>query len=77
MPLDETYPGPAESPEKAAVVRDALRRLEERHRRLLELVYEAGFTHAEVAAMSKSSPGAVKTAVYRARRAFIELFEQE
>jgi RNA polymerase sigma-70 factor (ECF subfamily) len=51
-------------------VRATLECLSGRQRRLLELVYLDGFSHAEVAAMAGSTEGAVKTAVYRAREAF-------
>jgi RNA polymerase sigma factor (sigma-70 family) len=45
-------------------------------RRLLELVYVDGYTHAEVGAMIGASPGAIKTAVWRARQAFLERYRE-
>jgi hypothetical protein len=51
-------------------VRDVLARLPDSHRRVLELVYVHGYSHAEVAAMTGTSEGAVKTAAWRAREAF-------
>ena len=47
-----------------------------RQRRLLELVYVDGYTHAEVGAMVGTSPGAIKTAVWRARQAFLERYRE-
>lgn len=38
--------------------------------RLLELLYVYGFTHDEIAAMDGTTPGAVKTAAWRARESF-------
>lgn len=55
----------------------ALARLPEPQRRLLELVYVHGYSHAEVAAMNGSSAGGVKTAVWRARDAFRREYERE
>ena len=73
-PLPEELPAP-EQPSTSA--RDVLERLPAQQRRLLELVYVGGFTHAEVAAMTGSTPGAVKTAVWRAREAFVRLYREE
>ncbi|MFC4011572.1 RNA polymerase sigma factor [Nonomuraea purpurea] len=55
-------------------VRDALDRLPERHRRLLTLVYLEGFSLVEVAAMTGAKPSTIKTAVWRARNAFADLY---
>ncbi|MFI6320462.1 RNA polymerase sigma factor [Nonomuraea sp. NPDC050556] len=55
-------------------IRDALARLPEQHSRLLTLVYFEGFSLVEVAAMTGKSPAAVKTAVWRARAAFADLY---
>ncbi|MFI7616364.1 RNA polymerase sigma factor [Nonomuraea terrae] len=55
-------------------VRDALERLPERHRRLLVLVYFEGFSLAEVAAMTGRNHASIKTAVWRARTAFAEIY---
>jgi RNA polymerase sigma-70 factor (ECF subfamily) len=51
-------------------VRDALDRLPERARRVLTLHYFAGFTLAEIAAMSGTTESAVKSAIHRARKEF-------
>lgn len=58
----------------AVAIRDLLDRLPERHRTLLTLVYFDGFSLAEVAAMTGRSISAIKTAVWRARTAFAELY---
>ncbi|NRQ36933.1 RNA polymerase sigma factor [Nonomuraea sp. NN258] len=55
-------------------VRDALDRLPEQHRRLLTLVYFEGFSLVEVAAMTGRSPASIKTAVWRARAAFADMY---
>ena len=60
------------SEEKRAV----LASLPARQRQLLELVYVDGYTHAEVRAMIGASPGAIKTAVWRAREAFLERYRE-
>ena len=75
VPLPEELPAPEE--EERLAVGDLLARLPPPQRRLLELVYVGGFTHAEVAAMTGSTPGAVKTAVWRAREAFVRLYREE
>lgn len=62
--LDETA---TEDFEPGVELRDAVARLPEQSARLLDLLYEQGFTAIEVAAMSGTSPGAVRTAAYRAR----------
>ncbi|MFI6293065.1 RNA polymerase sigma factor [Nonomuraea sp. NPDC050790] len=58
----------------ALEVRDILDRLPGRHRRLLELVYLEGFSMVEVAAMTGKKHNTIKTAVWRARAAFSELY---
>ncbi|MDH2428653.1 sigma-70 family RNA polymerase sigma factor [Sphaerisporangium sp. TRM90804] len=58
----------------ALAVRDALDRLPERQRRLLVLVYFDGFSLAEVAAMSGRSVASIKTALWRARAAFADVY---
>jgi RNA polymerase sigma-70 factor (ECF subfamily) len=63
--------------ETAVEVRDLLSRLPPVSRRLLELVYMDGFTHAEVAAMTGRSPAAIRTAVWRARDALRALATEE
>ncbi|MEV0581887.1 RNA polymerase sigma factor [Nonomuraea sp. NPDC050310] len=55
-------------------VRQALDRLPEQTRRLLELVYFEGFSLVEVAAMTGRTTAAIKTAVWRARSAFAEVY---
>jgi RNA polymerase sigma factor (sigma-70 family) len=75
--LEESLLEPHASPETTVEVRDLLRRLAPTTRRLLELVYVDGFTHAEVAAMTGRSPGAVRTAVWRARDALRALAEED
>ncbi|WP_084195450.1 sigma-70 family RNA polymerase sigma factor [Streptosporangium amethystogenes] len=55
-------------------VRDALERLPEQQRRLLTLVYFEGFSMVEVAAMTGRSHNSIKTAVWRARAAFADLY---
>ena len=76
VPLPETLADPTSEPQRPPV--DAvLSRLPVQQRRLLELVYVHGFSHAEVAAMSGTSAAAVKTAVWRARAAFRALYEEE
>ncbi|GAA4196008.1 RNA polymerase sigma factor YlaC [Streptosporangium oxazolinicum] len=72
-------PGPDElgMPEMATdavAVRDVLGRLPERQRRLLILVYFDGFSLVEVAAMTGQSTSSIKTAVWRARAAFAEMY---
>lgn len=76
-PLGEYLLEPAESRELALDLRAALEELRPSQRRLLELVYVDGFTHAEVAAMVGSTPGAVKTAVWRARAALRARYRPE
>jgi RNA polymerase sigma factor (sigma-70 family) len=58
------------SSDTRAEVAETLSRLPRQQARLLELVYVYGFTHEEIAAMDGSTPGAVKTAVWRARESF-------
>lgn len=57
-------------------VRDALERLPEQQRRLLTLVYFEGFSMVEVAAMTGRSHSSIKTAVWRARAAFADLYTE-
>jgi RNA polymerase sigma-70 factor (ECF subfamily) len=58
-----------------AEAKDTLALLPPAQRRLLELVYIHGYSHAEIAAMEGSTAGAVKTAVYRARRSLGDVYE--
>ncbi|MDA0631838.1 sigma-70 family RNA polymerase sigma factor [Nonomuraea sp. MCN248] len=57
-------------------VRDALDRLPEQQRRLLALVYLEGFSMVEVAAMTGRTHSSIKTAVWRARAAFADLYRE-
>jgi RNA polymerase sigma factor (sigma-70 family) len=70
-------PAPGTSLEHGVAVRDLLARLPRSQRTLLELIHEGGFTHAEIAAMSGTTPGAIKTAAYRSRLALLTLYQQE
>lgn len=70
--LETDVPALTGDPDVAIDVERTLAALPPQQARLLRLVYLEGFDHAEVAAMTGSTAGAVKTAVYRARRAFIE-----
>jgi RNA polymerase sigma factor (sigma-70 family) len=54
----------------------ALSSLSVKQRRLLELIYLEGYSHAEVAAMAGMSAGAIKTAVWRARQTFLERYRE-
>ncbi len=58
----------------AVAVRDVLGRLPDPQRRLLTLVYFDGFSLVEVAAMTGRSTSSIKTAVWRARAAFAEMY---
>jgi RNA polymerase sigma-70 factor (ECF subfamily) len=75
--LEESLLAPEAFPDDEVEVRDLLSRLPPQSRRLLELVYLDGFSHAEVAAMTGQSPGAVRTAVWRARDALRALTKEE
>lgn len=68
QPLDASMLDPVESPDEQVVVGDLLERLPEQDRRLLVLVHVYGFSCPEVAAMTGTSPGAVRTSLYRARQ---------
>jgi len=71
--LDETTLAPVEPDQDGLDVRLGLERLSEADRRLLLLVHVYGYSCAEVAAMSGSTHGAVRTALYRARLAAREV----
>jgi RNA polymerase sigma factor (sigma-70 family) len=78
VPLSETLPAQRGEPSTMSMgVRETLARLPANQGRLLELIYVDGYTHAEVAAMTGTSAGAVKTAVWRARQAFQQLHREE
>ena len=66
----------AAAPEGSRDVADTLALLPESQRRVLVLVYVYGYSHAEVAAMTESTEGAVKIAVWRAREAFRRVHEE-
>lgn len=59
---------------ESLAVRDALDRLPDQHRRLLVLVYFEGFSLVEVAAMTGKKHATIKTAVWRARAAFADIY---
>jgi RNA polymerase sigma factor (sigma-70 family) len=64
---------PADEGDAAAV----LSSLPPAQRQLLELVYVHGYSHAEVAAITGTTEGAVKTGVWRARGAFRSRYAAE
>lgn len=68
-PLPESLVDPTD-PYEESVVNDVLERMPDSQRRVLELVYVHGYSHAEVGFLLGTSEGAVKTAVWRAREAF-------
>lgn len=72
--LPELLPDPAPGLEEGVAVADLLDQLPDHQRRLLELVYVHGFSHAEVGAITGMTERAVKTAVWRAREAFRALY---
>lgn len=72
--LETDVPALTGDPDVAIDVERTLAALPPQQERLLRLVYLDGFDHAEVAAMTGTTAGAVKTAVYRARRAFIDQY---
>jgi len=69
VPLAETLLPAQAFPDTGIEVRDLLGRLPPAARRLLELAYLDGFTHAEIGAMTGQTPAAVRSAVWRARDA--------
>jgi DNA-directed RNA polymerase specialized sigma24 family protein len=75
--LSETLPAPGAPSIMSMGVRETLARLPANQRRVLELIYVDGYTHAEVAVMTGTTAGAVKTAVWRARQAFQQLYREE
>jgi RNA polymerase sigma factor (sigma-70 family) len=77
VPLSETLAAPDVGSDTTLTVSEALSRLSDTDRRLLVLVYVDGYTHAEIAAMTGATPGAVKTAVWRARQAFRAVYSAE
>jgi RNA polymerase sigma-70 factor (ECF subfamily) len=77
VPLDETLAESGSAAEMTVGVSETLARLPATQRRLLELIYVDGYTHAEVAAMTGTTAGAIKTAVWRARQAFQQLYRED
>jgi RNA polymerase sigma factor (sigma-70 family) len=77
VPLNETLADEEPGRETTMGVEEALGRLPLVQRRLLELVYIDGYTHAEIAAMTGTSPGAIKTALWRARGEFRRFYQEE
>jgi len=77
VPLDtlQELAAPLLDVETGMDVSAALRRLPPAQARLLGLVYMDGFTLGEVAGMTGSTEGAVKTAVWRARAALRATYE--
>lgn len=71
--LSDDVLAPVEALDDDVAVRVALEQLPEADRRLLVLVHVHGYSCAEVAAMSGSTHGAVRTALYRARLAAREV----
>jgi RNA polymerase sigma factor (sigma-70 family) len=69
VPLEETLLPAQAFPDTGVEVRDLLGRLPPTARRLLQLAYLDGFTHAEIGAMTGQTPAAVRSAVWRARDA--------
>ncbi len=67
--LDDAALAPIEPLDDDVAVRLALEALTESDRRLLVLVHVYGFSCPEVAAMSGTTAGAIRTALYRARAA--------
>ena len=76
VPLEEV-PEDAPSMDQPMEIRDALTRLPPWAGRVLALTYLDGFSVAEIAAVSGSTSGAVKTALWRARALFRALYQEE
>jgi RNA polymerase sigma-70 factor (ECF subfamily) len=79
VPLEQAPPELDAGPGPGAWLElaDLLGRLPASQRRVLELVYLDGFSHAEVAAMSDTTPAAIKTLVWRARASLRALYQDE
>jgi RNA polymerase sigma-70 factor (ECF subfamily) len=77
VPLEESLLPSQAFPDVGVEVRDLLSRLPANTRRLLELAYLDGFTHAEIGAMTGQTPAAVRSAVWRARDAARALAAEE
>jgi RNA polymerase sigma factor (sigma-70 family) len=69
VPLSESLVDESDPYEESAVA-EALARVPDAQRRVLELVYVHGYSHAEIGLLLGTTEGAVKTAVWRARTSF-------
>jgi RNA polymerase sigma factor (sigma-70 family) len=76
VPLEEGLLDPQPSPEAGVELDDLLGRLPASHRRVLELIYVEGFSHAEAAVLLRTTPAAVKTLAWRARASLRALYIQ-
>jgi RNA polymerase sigma-70 factor (ECF subfamily) len=77
VPLPESLADPGAPPDEHLSVTDTLARLPDAQRRLLALVYVDGYSLAEVAALTGTSEGAAKTALWRARTAFRRIYSED
>jgi DNA-directed RNA polymerase specialized sigma24 family protein len=77
VPLPESLADPIGPQDEHLAVADTLARLPDAQRRLLALVYVDGYSLAEVAALTGTSEGAAKTALWRARSAFRRVYSEE
>jgi RNA polymerase sigma-70 factor (ECF subfamily) len=77
VPLPESLADPGAPPDEHLSVTDTLARLPDAQRRLLALVYVDGYSLAEVAALTGTSEGAAKTALWRARAAFRSAYSED
>jgi RNA polymerase sigma factor (sigma-70 family) len=76
VPLAESMLPSQSFPDTGVEVRDLLSRLPPNTRRLLQLAYLDGFSHAEIAAITGQTPAAVRSAVWRARDALRSLAQE-
>ena len=74
VPLPESLADPGGPPDEHILVADVLAQLPEAQRQLLALVYVDGYSLAEIAALTGTSEGAAKTALWRARTAFRRIY---
>jgi RNA polymerase sigma factor (sigma-70 family) len=75
VPLPESLIDPTAGVDDELALAEAMAGLPLADRRTLELVYVHGYSHREVAAMTGTTEGAVKTAAWRARKAFRERYQ--
>jgi RNA polymerase sigma-70 factor (ECF subfamily) len=75
--LPDSLSAPQAPLEETLHVRETLGRLPAPQRSLLERIYVDGFSHAEIAAMRGTTPAAIKTAAWRVRQAFQDLYAEE